>query len=130
MAAHQVTRQRDGEAGFTMIEVMVAVLLTAIAVIGIVGLHTAESRSGRLARHNTEASVLASDKMEVLRSMVNTSLAAGSETGLTVLGQSGGNYNRSWTVSGTTAPISYTVTVSWSEDGTAQSITMRSTRNQ
>ena len=117
------------EGGFTMIEVMIAVLLTAIAMMGLVGLNMAESRSGRLARHTTEASVLAQDKMEVLRTMTSTSLANGTESSLDALGQSGGIYGRSWVVSGSD-PVVYAVTVSWNEDGTSKAVTMRSRRNK
>lgn len=111
-----------------MVEVMVAVLLSAIAVMGVMGLYSAETRGGTVARHSTEASVLAQDKMEQLRA---TSVpTAGSESNLDATGAtvSGAMYSRSWTVT-STAPYTYTVTVSWSEDGVAKTVTLRSTRN-
>jgi Tfp pilus assembly protein PilV len=126
MAAHRINRR---EAGFTLIEVMISILLTAVAVIGVVALYTVEARSGRFARDRSEATVLAEDKMEELRTMTAASITAGSQTGLDALGQNGGKYDRSWTVSGTTAPISYTVTVTWDEDGTAETISLHSERN-
>ena len=128
MAPRELNERRP-EGGFTLVEVMIAVLLTAIAVTGIVGLHTAESRSGRYARHQTEATELASAKMEVLRATLGTSLASGSETGLDALGATGGIYNRTWTVSGT-GPYTYNVAVSWNEDGTTKTITLYSERNK
>lgn len=128
MAPRELSGRR-AEHGFTLIEVMIAVLLTAIAVVGVVGLHTAESRSGRYARHVTEATELASGKMEALRATLGTSLASGSETGLDALGAAGGIYTRSWTVAGA-GPYTYNVTVGWSEDGTAKTVVLYSERNK
>ena len=117
---------RSSQSGFTMIEVMIAILLTAICVIGIIALYTVETRSSGYSRHTTEASVLAEDKMEFLRTQ--SAPATGSETGLTELGGVSGMFARSWTVSPTTSWIDYSVTVSWNEDGTARTVTLRSKR--
>jgi prepilin-type N-terminal cleavage/methylation domain-containing protein len=119
--------KRHEEAGFTMVEVMVAVLLSAIAVMGIVGLFKVQSNASSFSRHNTEASVLASDKMEFLRTQGVP--VAGSESGLDALGNVGvgGLFDRSWTVTGTTI-IDYSVTVGWDEDGVARSVMLQSKR--
>ena len=50
-----------------MIEVMVAILLTAIATSGIIGLYIVETRASGFSRHSTEATVLAQDQIEILR---------------------------------------------------------------
>ena len=63
---HPVRRRRR-QVGFTMIEVMVAVLLTAIATSGIIGLYMVETRASGFSRHTTEATILAQDQMEILR---------------------------------------------------------------
>ena len=127
MAAYRVTKP---EAGFTLIEVMIAILLTAVVVIGVVALFTVEARSGRLARDRSEATVLAEDKLEELRTQTPTLIAGGGQTGLDSLGQPGGKYDRTWTVSGSTAPIILTVTVTWNEDGATETVTLHSERNQ
>ena len=66
MATHRVNSRRQ-QAGFTMIEVMIAMLLTALAVIGVLGLYRIESRASSFSRRETEAAVLAQDKLEELR---------------------------------------------------------------
>ena len=119
------------QAGFTLIEVMIAILLTVIAEMGIVGLVRAESRSANRSRHLTEASVLAEGEMEYLRatqSFSTTGTGSGSDTSpVDVQGNSGGIYTRAWSWA-PNATISnaynYTTTVSWSEDGTATAVTM------
>jgi Tfp pilus assembly protein PilV len=119
------------EAGFTLIEVMIAILLTVIAVMGIVGLVRAEARSGNRARHMTEASVLAAGKMEEMRTITMTAAGSGVDaTAVDSRGVAGGIYTRSWSwTPGTiTNTYTYTVTVSWSEDGTATSVTMNGVR--
>jgi type IV pilus assembly protein PilV len=118
--------QRVSQRGFTMIEVMVAIVLMAIVVTGVVGLFAIESRASQTSRHTTEASVLAEDKMEFLRTQVAP--ATGSETGLTESGQAGGAFSRSWAVTTNTTYIDYSVTVTWNEDAIAKVVTLRSRR--
>jgi prepilin-type N-terminal cleavage/methylation domain-containing protein len=131
-------RERSTEQGFTMIEVMIAILLSAIAVIGGIGLFTAAARGANVSRHSTEASVLAEDKVEVLRTV--TAPASGSESGpIDALGQTGtgGLFTRVWTVgafpacpsAATASTVPYGVVVSWSEDGIARSVSACAIRN-
>jgi len=94
--------RRAGQAGFTMVEVMVAVLLTAIAVIGIIALYITETRASSYSRHATEASVLAADKLETLRT---ETLADGSYSDPSPLTPQGddpnapvGAFTRSWDI--------------------------------
>ncbi|MBX3155460.1 MAG: hypothetical protein KF773_05645 [Deltaproteobacteria bacterium] len=111
---------------------MIASLLTAIAMSGIVGLYMVQARSSGFSRHNTEAAMLAEDKMEFLR----TQLAPTS--GTEQLGQPGGPpsppapsfYERRWSVAPAANWIDYNVTVSWIEDGSLRSITVASRRAQ
>jgi Tfp pilus assembly protein PilV len=119
------------QAGFTLIEVMIAILLTMIAVMGIVGLIRAEARSGDRARHMTEASVLAAGKMEDLRTTTMTSAGTGTDASpVDSRGMTGGIYTRSWNWApgSFTNTYTYQVTVSWSEDGAATSVTMTGVR--
>jgi prepilin-type N-terminal cleavage/methylation domain-containing protein len=112
--------------GFTLIEVMIAIVLSMIAVIGVTALYMVETRSSSDSRHKTEAAVLCEDKMEWLRTQLAP--ATGSESGLNELGGVGGMYSRSWSVTTLTTYIDYAVTVTWSEDGIASSETLRSRR--
>lgn len=123
-------RRRRG-AGFTMIEVMVALLLTAIAASGIIALFMVQTRSSGYSRHSTEATILAQDEMERLRAM-DINAGSGSVANLNELGQSGGIFTRSWTISASAgAHVDVTVTVSWNEDGNAtpRSVTLVSRKS-
>jgi type IV pilus modification protein PilV len=124
-------RPRHLQHGFTMIEVMVAVLLTAIAIIGLVGLYTVESRASGYSRHQTEAAVLAQDKLERLRTEGPPAGAStGQESNLNELGEviANGRYTRSWTISPSADVYDVVVTVSWDEDGTGYSVVVRAQR--
>ena len=113
-----------------MIEVMVALLLTAIAVIGIVGLYSVQTRASSWSRHSTEAAVLAADKMEFLRTQ-GTLPATGQDV-VDALGNpvAGAPYTRDWTITPGATITNYEVTVGWDEDGRPYSTTMRSRRTQ
>jgi Tfp pilus assembly protein PilV len=114
-----------------LIEVMIAILLTMIAVMGIVGLVRAEARSGNRARHMTEASVLAAGKMEELRTTTMTSAGSGVDASpVDSRAMAGGIFTRSWSWApgSVTNTYTYQVTVSWFEDGTATRVTMTGVR--
>jgi Tfp pilus assembly protein PilV len=109
-------RARNAQDGFTLIEVMVAILLTVIAVIGIVGLYRVETRSSSNARHTTEAATLAEDQTELLRTV--TGPVGGAQANIDERGLPGGIYTRTWTVV-PDVPGGYdniVVTVTWPRD--------------
>ncbi len=127
MATNRVSGEHR-ESGFTMIEVMVAILLTALTVIGVLGLYRIESRASSYSRRTTEAAVLAQDKLEELRTQAAPASASitGSDppdvpwdyvTNAQI-------FTRSWTIEQTadTSVYEITVTVSWFEDGVQKSV--------
>lgn len=116
-----------------MIEVMIAVLLTAVATSGIIGLYVATTRSSGFSRHVTEATILAQDGMERARTapLPATLPSSISETGLDEHGASGGMFDRTTDTTDTTAGYAeLVVTVSWTEDGVSRSVVLRSRRNK
>lgn len=112
---------RPTEAGFTMVEVMIAVLITAIAALGFIAMYMTETQAGAFTRHSTEASILATDKLEVLRGL--STLANGTDT-VNAQGNATGMYTRKWTVTpvlsgtGETLYTNILVQVGWNEDET------------
>lgn len=128
-------RRGGRQRGFTMIEVMVAILLTAIAIIGILALYMAQSRAGAYSRHTSEASVLATDGLEALRVSPTSPPSLPTLTGVDERGVTGGIFTRTATVSALvgTAPSAYydlRVVVTWDEDGVARSVVLNGRRNQ
>jgi prepilin-type N-terminal cleavage/methylation domain-containing protein len=115
------------ERGFTMIEVMIAIVLLAVATTGLVGLFRIQSGASSFSRHASEATELAQDKLEFLRTQGTAT--AGSETALSSLGKPGGPFDRTWSVAASTGYTDYTVTVSWDESGTPRSIRLISRRS-
>jgi prepilin-type N-terminal cleavage/methylation domain-containing protein len=120
-------RSSQTQAGFTLIEVMVAVLITAIAAIGFIAMYMTETKAGSFTRHSTEASMLANSKLEALRGVPTATFATAGNANDTVdaQGNTGGMYIRrwSWTTYTSTAPansyVELTVAVGWDEDETA-----------
>lgn len=88
----------DNERGFTVIEVVMAIVILSIAVLGMVGTSGLVSRMVGQGKRNTRAGIVASQRMEILRqSALSTSphctaLASGSATTNSV--------NETWTISG------------------------------
>jgi type IV pilus assembly protein PilV len=118
--------QKRTERGFTMVEVMIAILLTAIAVIGILALFMTETRASSYSRHSTEATSLAADKLEKLRTM--STPTAGTQTALDPQGAAGGVFSRTWTVTPNTSYTDLFVSVTWSENGVTKTISMNARR--
>src|SRR5262245_28120650 len=131
MAAHRVTR-RTQESGFTMIEVMVAMLLTALTVIGVLGLYRVETRASGASRRETEAAVLAQDKLEELRTQAApTANSTGTDQPIDQFSPSSTNFfTRNWsvTVSADAAVYNIVVDVTWDDDGTTRTVTVRGQR--
>ncbi len=123
------TRRRRLQAGFTMIEVMVAILLTAIAVIGVVGLYRVQTRSSSFSRRTTEAAVLAADKMETLRTTAAPTSSTTDETTLDARGKVGsGVYTRRWLVTASGPGYQLDVTVLWTDEATTRQVKLYSVR--
>lgn len=119
------------ENGFTMVEVMIAILLTAIAVVGIMALFMTEMKASSYSRHATEATVLAADKLEKLRTMSSPATGTDPLNPLDPNGATGGIYSRSWQVTSVGSPATYmdvAVTISWDENGVTKSVTLNGRR--
>ncbi|MGH7803146.1 MAG: hypothetical protein ACREQJ_02260 [Candidatus Binatia bacterium] len=91
-----------GERGAGLIEVIVAVLIFAIAVLGFATSTTSARQAGDASRFEAEATTLAMDKLEELRTRLPTDpeLGAGAHTDtdnpLRPDAETGGIYTRTW----------------------------------
>lgn len=144
MAAQPVKRRRRrGEAGFTLIEIMIAMVLTAIAIMGIIALYVTSTKASSFSRHSTEAANLAQERYEMQRTIApvtwtGTTASDGLETGLDAGGNlvAGGMFTRKTVESitnlpGNTPPKTWadiTVTVSWAEDGVNRQVVVAGRR--
>ena len=117
--------------GFTIMEIMIAMTVLALGITGIMSLQMSSLRASAYTRHAAEASVLAEDRLELLRTTPVAALADG-EDRVDELGipRENGRYLRTWTVAASEGLLTLTVTVSWSEGGapphTARLVTRRS----
>ena len=81
--------------GFSLVEVMIALLILAIALLALAGLMVTTTRNSSFGGHMTEASTFAQDKLEQLRVSPWAGVATGNDT---TLGSTGITYTRNWTV--------------------------------
>jgi prepilin-type N-terminal cleavage/methylation domain-containing protein len=119
------------QGGFTLMEVLISLILGAIAMIGVIALYRASTNASSFSRRSTEAAVLAQDKLERLRTETPVSgNDAGNidETGKVV---AGGPFTRAWVVTPFGTPTQYfdiAVTVTWFDEGISKPITVRGRR--
>ena len=97
--------------GFSLVEVMIALLILAIALLALAGLMVTTTRNSSFGGHMTEASTFAQDRLEQLRVSPWAGVAAGNDT---IQGSTGITYTRNWTVTpnadGTQRWVSITLT--------------------
>jgi prepilin-type N-terminal cleavage/methylation domain-containing protein len=129
MIARRASPSARAQAGFTMIEVMVALLLTAIAMIGILALYMTETKASGFSRHTTEAATLAQDKIEKLRTLGPAAAQSGTDSNVNERAQPGGIYTRTWTETVGLQFATIAVTVQWSDDNVLHSVAVQARRN-
>ncbi len=120
--------------GFTLIEVLIAIFLLMVALVGLASVTVSVIKGNDLSKMVTTATTLAKEKMEVLKNAgatgytTDAALSVGSHTDSV-----GTPYTRQWKVGavGTTSPDNdtgkmkkITVTVSWSWNGKAHNVAL------
>lgn len=118
--AEQLTEPRQGERGFTLIEVLIALLVLMIGMAGILSLQLTSMKATAFSRHATEASSLAEDKVEDLRTVPLDSARFVNGTDIVDsrgVADANGLYTRTWTITPGAETTIVTVSVSWTERG-------------
>ncbi len=82
--------------GFTLIEVLIAVVILSISLLGIASLMTTTTRNNAVGGHMTEAATFAQDKLEELRATPWAQLLPNSMNTDTRVGATGISYTRNW----------------------------------
>lgn len=124
-------KKRPPQGGFTLMEVLISLVLGAIAMIGVIALYRASTNASSFSRRSTEAAVLAQDKMERLRTELPTAgsnqVEAGNldETGKVVVGAP---FTRTWDVTNAGQYFDITVRVGWTDEGVGKTVTVRGRR--
>lgn len=116
--------------GFTLIEVLVALAIMSIGLIGILALQRGAASASGYSRRATEAAILAEDKLEELRTAPLVVVTDEDVVDAAGMPSEDGPFTRAWTIA---APASndtsiLTVSVTWVEadgDHTIQFWTLR-----
>ena len=120
-------------AGFTLIEILIAILLLVVALVGMASVTTMVIKGNAFSRTTTTATTLARDKMESIKNTSYAALAAGQSTDYATVGgtvqtsSSGAYFSRTSTVTAD-APAAnmktVVVTVNWPQPNPTFNVTL------
>lgn len=113
------------EEGFTLLEVMIALMILSVGILGFMKLQIASIQGNAFGIEMTQATITGQEKMEELKNMAYGAMTGGNDT----VTRAGVPFARSWTVtpSGTISTIE--VVVGWTDKaGTGRSVTLATLR--
>jgi prepilin-type N-terminal cleavage/methylation domain-containing protein len=100
-------------AGFSLIEILIALVILSISLLGLAGLMATASQNTSFGGHIMEAATFAQDRLEEVRVIPWGSVATGNDT---KTGSTGIVYTRALAVSSPTASLkTVTITVTWND---------------
>ncbi|MHB8092531.1 MAG: prepilin-type N-terminal cleavage/methylation domain-containing protein [Syntrophales bacterium] len=121
------------ENGFTLIEIMIAIMLLVVALLGMVSVTTMVINGNALSKRMTTATTLAKDKMEDWKNMGYSGMAAGTEIdyamaeGTVQAAATGSYYKRTSTLTANSPAanmMSIEVKVEWPQASPAHDVTL------
>jgi prepilin-type N-terminal cleavage/methylation domain-containing protein len=112
--------------GFSLIEVLIALVILSIAFLALAGLMVQTTRNNSFSGRMTEAATFAQDKLEELRAISWVTITPGSDL---KMGSNGMDYSRNWNVNTNGNLKTISITINWN-DKTSHSITLRSVVTQ
>jgi type IV pilus assembly protein PilV len=98
--------------GFTLLEMLIAMTILSVALLGMGQMMLVSIRGTSFGNKMTEATTLAQDKMEELRTMDWNILQDGNDV---VNGSQGINYQRNWAISPAGTMKTVNLAVSWND---------------
>ena len=98
--------------GFTLLEVLVATIVLSVSLLALANLMMIAIKNTSFGGHMTEASTMAQDKIEELKSALWTSIPEGTNLDQ-VKGSTGVSYSRRWNVVTDGNSKTVSVTVNW-----------------
>jgi type IV pilus assembly protein PilV len=113
--------------GFTLVEIMIAVFILTVALLGMAAVTTMVVKGNAYSRQATTASMLVKDKLEQLKNTNVASLAGGTDyrNADSSTGTAGALYTRTWTITPGATTTTIAVTVQWLSQGAARNVTGR-----
>ena len=102
--------------GFTLIEILVALIILAISLLALAGLMVTTTTNNSYGGHLTEATTFAQDRLEELRATAWNNIVSGADTRT---GANGIVYTRTWTVATNVGGNLRTIaiTINWNDKG-------------
>jgi prepilin-type N-terminal cleavage/methylation domain-containing protein len=98
--------------GFSLIEILIALIILSITLLALAGLMVQSTRNSSFGGHITEAATFAQDKLEELRATSWVGLTPGSDR---KTGSNGIDYARSWTVVTNNNVKTITININWND---------------
>jgi type IV pilus assembly protein PilV len=116
--------------GFTLIEILVALVILSISLLALAGLMATTTRNNAGGGHLTEAATFAQDTLERLRVSPLSSIPVNVDTADSAVGSTGITYTRSWRAVPNASSTLDTINITVKWDNNRHSISMTTTVSQ
>jgi prepilin-type N-terminal cleavage/methylation domain-containing protein len=97
--------RQSKEAGFTLIEVLIGISIFAIGMLAVARMQYASVRNTTVGNLTSQATMLAHQKMEEIKTVAFADLASEVENNIDGQGNAGGIFNRTTTITTPAAPL-------------------------